>query len=127
MSTPRAKGGKPGTRTDRAQVDVTFSPYIIRRHREELSSWVQANGLNADVIPLDHPIQVEEGEGGPVIRYRAYLLDDDGRAQSDRFESGELLTEERTTPCTVPPPDLGASASVPASQVEAGPEAEVEA
>lgn len=115
MSTPR-KGSKPDTRTDRAQTAVTFSPYIIRRYREELSAWAQANGLNSDVIPDDHPIRVEEGEGGSVIHYRAYVLDEDGGAQPDRIELGELLTEERTAPCTVPPPSLGRSMPDPEAE-----------
>lgn len=89
---------------------VTFSPYLIRRHRQQLSDWVQANGLDPDHITVHHPIRVEEGKGGPVIHYRAYILADDGAKQSDPDQPDRALTESRTAPCTVPPPDLRVAA-----------------
>lgn len=89
---------------------ATFSPYLIRRHRRQLCDWVQANGIDPDHIPDHHPIRVEEGKGGPVIHYRAYILTDDGAKQLDPDRPDEALTEDRTTPCTVPPPDLSAAA-----------------
>lgn len=86
---------------------VTFSPYLIRRHREQLAEWVQANELDPADIPDHLPLRVEEGKGGPVIRYHAYVRDDDGHTQVDPIHSDDVVTTERTAPCTVPPPDLG--------------------
>lgn len=113
----RAKGDKPvpraasarGQATDQGRAAVVFSPYVIRRHREQLAKWVTANGIEPNDVPDHHPLRVEEGTDGPVIRYRAYVRSEQGRVQSDPIHSGEALTEERTAPCTVPPPDLGAS------------------
>jgi hypothetical protein len=115
VSTPR-KGSKSTARLDAAGAAVTFSPYLIRRHREELNGWLEANGLNAGVIPDHHPIRVEQEQDGTVIRYQAYVLDGDGEPQLDRASSDDALTEERTAPCTVPPPSLSPGPSAP--QVE---------
>jgi hypothetical protein len=106
VSTPR-KGSRTTARLDATDSAVTISPYLIRRHREELNSWVRANGLNPEIIPDHLPIRVEEGSDGCVIRYWIYVLDEEGQSQPDPTELGALTTEERTAPCTVPPPDLG--------------------
>ncbi|MFC5802793.1 hypothetical protein [Streptomyces formicae] len=113
--TERAKASKPTARATTAreraaQVVATFSPYLIRRHRAQLCTWAEANGLDPDAIPDTHPIRVEEGESGTVIRYRAFVLTDSGHTQPDPSDTTEVLTEECTAPCTVPPPDLGATA-----------------
>lgn len=89
---------------------VIFSPHLIRRHRARLCEWAKANGLDPDTIPDTHPIRVEDGEDGTVIRYRAFVLTDDRHKQVDPTDPNEVLTEERTAPCTVPPPNLGATA-----------------
>jgi hypothetical protein len=85
---------------------VTFSPYFIRRHHAQLSEWAQANGLDPADIPHTHPIRVEEGDDGPVIRFHVVVRDGSGEVQSDSVEAGDLVTTERTVPCAVPPPDL---------------------
>lgn len=99
---------------------VTFSPYLIRRHRSRLAEWVKANGLNPNDIPLTHPIRVEDGDDGPVIRYVAYARTEEDVQQADSIHSDEVPTVERTAPCTVPPPDLGAPAPQLGTADEAG-------
>lgn len=101
----RSKGAAPSAKRGKT-ASVTFSPYLIRRHREQLAKWMKANGLDPSDIPDDYPLRVEEGEGGTVIRYRAYVRTEDGSAQPDPDHSDEVLTEDRTVPCTVPAPDL---------------------
>jgi hypothetical protein len=86
---------------------VTFSPYTIRRHHEQLAEWVAANGLDPYEVSGHHPIRVEQGDDGPVIRHHAFVRSTDGKIQTG--DTNEVLATERTAPCTVPPPDLGAS------------------
>ncbi|GFH34304.1 hypothetical protein SCWH03_05180 [Streptomyces pacificus] len=90
---------------------LTIPPEVIPLHLPELRAWVEANGLDPHDLPMCHPIRVEEGEGGAVIRYRAFVRDADGRKQVDPGNPDEVWTEERTVPCAVPPPRLGGSAT----------------
>lgn len=89
---------------------VTFSPYLVRRHHARLRDWLQANGIDPATVSTTHPIRVEEGKGGPVIGYRVGVLADGDEQQTETEQTGEELTEDRTAPCTVPPPDLGTTA-----------------
>lgn len=84
-----------------APATITFSPYLMRRHREALADWLHANGVDPNTVSADHAIRVEGG----VIRFRAFDLDTDGRRRAD--EAGtDVATVERTARCTRPAPAL---------------------
>ncbi|KAB1146817.1 hypothetical protein F7R91_14665 [Streptomyces luteolifulvus] len=97
--------GKPSPkrtedREDR-QAPVTFSPYLMRRHTEQLAGWLHANGVDPDDVAIDHPISVVDG----VIHYHAADLDRSGESTDDS-EVDEAITVERTARCVEPAPDL---------------------
>lgn len=87
---------------------LTIPPEVIEAHRPVLADWVQANGIDPRTVPLHHPIRVQEGEGGAVI-FRAFVLDEHGSLKVNPDQPDEIMAVERTMPCTVPPPDLGAT------------------
>lgn len=85
---------------------LTITPEDITAHRERLCEWATANGLDPNDVADGYPIHVEKAKGGPVIRYRRFVLDGNGRQQINPSNSDEVWTAEHTAPCTVPPPDL---------------------
>lgn len=84
------------------QAAVTFSPYVMRRHRERLVDWLRANDIDIDTVSFDHAIQ---GEGN-TITYWSFELDPNGRPLVDEGPSKRAATVERTAPCSEPAPDL---------------------
>lgn len=87
--------------------DADHPPGAFDAHRQALCDWLTANGLDPNDIPDHLPLRVEEGEGGMVIRYRAFVRTEEDVQQADSIYSDEVVTVERTHPCTVPPPGLG--------------------
>lgn len=85
---------------------TTIPPETIQAHVDVLRDWARANGLDPRDVPLDHPIRVEEGEGGTVIRYRAYVRTEHGCLTRSSDDPSHARTEARTTPCAVPLPPL---------------------
>jgi hypothetical protein len=84
------------------QAAVTFSPYLMRRHRERLVDWLRANGIDIDTVSFDHAIH---GEGN-TITYWSFELGPDGRPLVDEGPGRPAAMVERTAPCSEPAPDL---------------------
>ena len=76
---------------------VTFSPYLMRRHREQLADWLHANGVDVEVVSMQHAIHVE----GDTIRYRAFDLSTDVQATKDG-PAGDAGTVQQTARCNRP-------------------------
>lgn len=79
--------------------------HVAQGRAPEISAWVAANGIEPDDVSTDHDLIVEDGPGGRVIRYRAYLRALDGWRYVDG-RTGDAAMEERTVPLTVEPPDV---------------------
>jgi hypothetical protein len=84
--------------TEGSQAPVTFSPYLMRRHHEQLADWLHANGVDPDIVATDHPVSVVDG----TIHYHATELDSSDQATDD----SDAVTVERTARCVEPAPDL---------------------
>ncbi|MEI5100328.1 hypothetical protein RB200_19595 [Streptomyces sp. PmtG] len=83
---------------------------------DEICDWLRANDVEPDHVSADHDVTIEERpDGGRVIRYRAFLLDDSGHNLADVARGGEPLTERRTVPLVVEPPDGWPVHAVPGS------------
>ena len=80
---------------------VILSPYLMRRHREQVADWLHANGVDPNLVSADHPIQVK----GDTIHYRAFDLDTEGKPVMDEG-AGSAVTVARTARCDRPAPDL---------------------
>ncbi|MEV6791286.1 hypothetical protein AB0M87_04635 [Streptomyces sp. NPDC051320] len=87
--------------------NATYWPYIVRdpERLKEIQTWLLANGINPDDIPVDATVTIEskDPEGGQIIRHTVCLLKD-GHKYEDPSTPGKLATEERTTLLTVAPP-----------------------
>ncbi|MDJ0460618.1 hypothetical protein [Streptomyces sp. H27-C3] len=70
-----------------------------------LYEWAGANGLTPDDVSADHPITIEDTPDGRLIRCRVFVRGDNGLKQGDPTRYGEALTEDRTVPLAVEPPD----------------------
>lgn len=94
--------GKPSPkRTEDRKAPVTYSPYLMRRHHEQVADWLQANGVDPDVVAIDHPISVVDG----VIHYHVTDLDDAGQ-QAEDVEAVAPAAVARTARCVEPAPNL---------------------
>ena len=96
--TSKSSGSKAAASTP---ATITFSPYLMRRHREALADWLHANGVDVEVVSMHHAIHVE----GDTIRYRAFDLSTDIQPTKDG-PADEAGTVERTARCTRPAPRL---------------------
>ena len=94
---------KPSTRKAEASTaaSVTYSPHLMRRHREQVADWLHANGVDPNLVSADHPIQVK----GDTIHYQAFDLDTEGKRVMDEGASS-AVTVARTARCDRPAPDL---------------------
>ncbi|MFJ2004759.1 hypothetical protein [Streptomyces chartreusis] len=45
--------------------------------------WLRLHGISPDVVPLDSEMVIEDSAFGMVIRYTAFLLNEDGRKYYD--------------------------------------------
>lgn len=72
---------------------------------EAICEWARANGLDPNEISADDDVTIEDTPDGRVIRCRVYVLSSSGSKQVAPMRSGEPLTEERTTPLVVEPPE----------------------
>lgn len=88
------------SREDR-QLPVAFSPYLMRRHHQQVAGWLHANGVDPDDVAFGHPVSVIDG----TIHYRAVDLGSDGQP-ADGSSVDEATTVERTARCARPAPDL---------------------
>jgi len=80
---------------------MAASPDTSRR--ATVCDWLTANGIDPNHVPLDSDLTIDDAEQGPVLRYEAFALDEDGRRQLDERGEGPAR-EVRTTPLVVKPP-----------------------
>lgn len=99
MTSKSSRQAKPEGKT------VTFSPYIMRRHRDRLASWLDEIGVDPNTVSVDYPIRV----AGSKVMYSALVLDSDDEALS-QATAGRVLVVERSCPCSAAPPDLHSDA-----------------
>ncbi|MFJ1650069.1 hypothetical protein ACIOC2_01375 [Streptomyces sp. NPDC088337] len=72
--------------------------------RAAVCDWLTANGINPNHVPVDSDLTIEVTEQGRVIRFEAFVLNDDGHPQID--ERGQhAVREVRTTPLHQEPPE----------------------
>ncbi|MFF0597866.1 hypothetical protein [Streptomyces antibioticus] len=58
--------------------------------------WLLAHDINPADVPLDSEIVIEDSAFGLVIRYTAYLRNEDGHRYVDPDGSGFAASEDRT-------------------------------
>ncbi|MGV0096947.1 hypothetical protein [Streptomyces californicus] len=69
---------------------------------DQVKDWLRANNIPLRIPRRD--ITVTGPPGNRTIHYTAFVLSADGRIRVDPNDTGEPLTERRTTPCLVEPP-----------------------
>ncbi|MFJ8146588.1 hypothetical protein ACIQ6R_16175 [Streptomyces sp. NPDC096048] len=79
--------------------------HVTQGRSEDLCAWVRANGIDPDLVPIEHDLTIADTPDGPVIRYRAYVTEEGGTKLVDPNRSGQPLMEEHTTPLVVEPPN----------------------
>ena len=86
---------------------ATWDDIAGTARRDELMSWLRANGIDPADIPPGHTVAIETGPGGErTIRHTAYLRSAGGLcylADPDNVDAG-AATEERAVPLAVEPP-----------------------
>ena len=94
-----AQHSQAGDGGGRVRMETPFGP------REAVASWLRANGIDPDDVPIDGPIAIErESTEGPwSIRYAA-LLRKDGQRYLDEATGGPAQ-ELRTVPLKIEPPE----------------------
>lgn len=77
------------------------------QHRTtEIADWLRANHAEPNDISIDHDLTIEEQpDGSRVIHFRAFVRGDGGHVLTDATRKGEPVTEERTVPLVVEPPE----------------------
>jgi hypothetical protein len=80
-----------------SQVLMDITPEHTDRHRYTLLQWIEANGIDPKLVPIDQPITVEQVDGRTVICYREIQLSSEGRHLLDPEHPCQVLTVSRTT------------------------------
>lgn len=78
--------------------------HLDQGRRDELCDWARANAIDPDEVSADDSMTIEDSPGGRIIRYRVFVTSSGSKVR-DPIRSGEALTEERTMPLTVEPPE----------------------
>lgn len=65
--------------------------------------WLRLNGIEPRDVPLDSEMVIEDSAYGRVIRYTAYLHDDQGRKYVDPEDPDFAASEDRTAVLRVAP------------------------
>ncbi|WP_416976673.1 hypothetical protein [Streptomyces sp. T028] len=65
--------------------------------------WLRLNGIEPRDVPLDSEMVIEDSAFGMVIRYTAYLYDDEGRKYVDPDAPEFAASEDRTAVLRVAP------------------------
>lgn len=84
------------------KVLLTITPEHIDRHRFTLLRWVEANGIDSKLVPIDQPITVEQVGDRTVICYRECQLSAEGNKLVDPDRPDQVLTVRRATDQRVP-------------------------
>ncbi|MFF5795768.1 hypothetical protein [Streptomyces albogriseolus] len=69
-----------------------------------VQAWMRANSINPDDVPVHSEIALEDSAFGMLVRYEAYLLNEDGRRYVDPDNPDRAATENRTALLQLPPP-----------------------
>jgi hypothetical protein len=85
-----------------SQVLLTIAREHIERHRLVLLLWIEANGIDSKLVPIDQPITVEQVGDRTVICYREYQLSTEGNRMIDPDNRNQALTLRRATDQRVP-------------------------
>lgn len=73
-----------------------------RERREAICAWLTANNINIKDVPLDSNIETVQTTKGTVIRYEAYLRDENGRLLANGNSAHRVPCE---TPLIVDKPE----------------------
>ena len=73
--------------------------------REALCTWLQANGINPNDVPVRGDLYLDPGpDGTRHIHYEAFHFNSEGRRHVDE-RGTKVAVERRSTPLLVDPPD----------------------
>lgn len=85
-----------------ALMEQTYStPGLLRI----VQRWCRLNGISPNDVPVHSEMAVEDSAFGMVIRYDAYLTNEDGRRYVDPENPDHVAMAARTAVLQVAPPD----------------------
>lgn len=90
-----------------ARIDADLWLSQNMAYREEVCSWLRANGVDPDVVTLRRDVEVVLIDGPAIVR-EEYVRGPDGRILIDR-EANDAVTREVHSLMRVPLPDHLAS------------------
>ncbi|OKI22216.1 hypothetical protein [Streptomyces sp. CB03911] len=85
-----------------ARVLATITPEHTDRYHLTLVRWIEANGIDPKVVPIDQPITIEQVGDRTVICYREIQLSSEGRHLIDPDNDCQVLTVRRSRDERVP-------------------------
>ncbi|MFF3848006.1 hypothetical protein [Streptomyces sp. NPDC002328] len=70
----------------------------------DVQAWLRANSIDASDVPVHSEMVIEDSAFGMVIRYTAYLRDEDGNKYLDPADPDWPASQDRTAVLRVAPP-----------------------
>lgn len=70
----------------------------------DVQAWLRTNGIDPNDLPVHSEMVIEDSAFGMVIRYTAYLRDDDGNKYLDPAEPDWPASQDRAAVLRVAPP-----------------------
>lgn len=75
------------------------------KRRLALCDWLTANSISPNDVPLNSTLSISTTTGGQsLLHYEAFVRDPDTGNILVTEDGQDAQRENRTTPCTVPPP-----------------------
>lgn len=96
----QATASEPATPQPDAVVLRVFDREAVTRHRAELASWLQANGLDHTMVAADW-LTIEQAGDLRFIRYLAFRMSANGHKVVDPRDAHRAWTVERVAPLVV--------------------------
>ncbi|MFF3884090.1 hypothetical protein [Streptomyces sp. NPDC001914] len=71
---------------------------------DAVRQWCRQNGIDPSSVPVSSDMVIEDSAFGLVIRYDAFLFDENGRRYVDPENPGHPAMAERTVVLVIAPP-----------------------